>query len=314
MRDRLIARSFTVTVFDHYNDTFAIGLGAEGVTWPFMEELQRAEVGLVWLRLKPPFGPELRSRHSDVARHQFWRAEWRDCLHALFRMISEEAPHIYISGYAGSQSGAHLKACQLKVALRLGFNIPETVIGNEPRALAERFPNTVLYKPVSAQRYDDRGPPPVALFETSQITENEAAVRAVPGIYQNEIPKAHELRVHVFGARDVSVRINSQAHRATQLDWRLLAADPTLYEPTEISEDLRLRLAAFLDHFGLDSGVFDLAVTPRGEHIFFECNPDGQWAGLEEELGLPLSEHAADELVRRAEKTQGAAREKGVAA
>lgn len=40
-------------------------------------------------------------------------------------------------------------------------------------------------------------------------------------------------------------------------------------------------LHAYLDHFGLAFGCFDLAVERASGNItFIECNPNGQWAFL----------------------------------
>jgi hypothetical protein len=40
----------------------------------------------------------------------------------------------------------------------------------------------------------------------------------------------------------------------------------------------------------------DLILTPDGEVVFLELNPNGQWLWLELELGLPLTEAFADVL------------------
>src|SRR6185312_4199806 len=48
---------------------------------------------------------------------------------------------------------------------------------------------------------------------------------------------------------------------------------------------LRLRFAAV-----------DMVVTPEGEHVFLEANPNGQWAWIEDETGLPIAAAIADAL------------------
>jgi hypothetical protein len=39
-----------------------------------------------------------------------------------------------------------------------------------------------------------------------------------------------------------------------------------------------------------------MILTPDGEFVFLELNPNGQWLWLEEELGLPLVASMADLL------------------
>jgi hypothetical protein len=40
----------------------------------------------------------------------------------------------------------------------------------------------------------------------------------------------------------------------------------------------------------------DIIVTPSGEFVFLDLNPNGQWLWLETELGLPLVSSMADLL------------------
>jgi hypothetical protein len=51
-----------------------------------------------------------------------------------------------------------------------------------------------------------------------------------------------------------------------------------------------------MDSFGLNFASLDMIVTPDGEFVFLELNPNGQWLWLEYELGLPLVASMADLL------------------
>ena len=48
---------------------------------------------------------------------------------------------------------------------------------------------------------------------------------------------------------------------------------------------------------GLNFGCFDFIVTPSGEYVFLECNPNGQWLWVELETGLPISQAIAEFLI-----------------
>lgn len=41
-----------------------------------------------------------------------------------------------------------------------------------------------------------------------------------------------------------------------------------------------------------------MIVTPKGDYVFLEINPDGQWLWIERLTGLPISEAIADLLLR----------------
>jgi hypothetical protein len=43
-----------------------------------------------------------------------------------------------------------------------------------------------------------------------------------------------------------------------------------------------------MDSFGINFASMDMILTPEGEFVFLEVNPNGQWLWIEEELGLPL--------------------------
>lgn len=45
--------------------------------------------------------------------------------------------------------------------------------------------------------------------------------------------------------------------------------------------------------------AIDMIVTPEGDHVFLEANPNGQWAWIEDETGLPIAAAMADALEGR---------------
>ncbi|WP_425276746.1 hypothetical protein [Streptomyces bauhiniae] len=82
-------------------------------------------------------------------------------------------------------------------------------------------------------------------------------------------------------------------------DWR---ADYSVlsYEPMNLPSRMEEALIAHLEHFGLVSGSFDLALTRDGDLHWLELNPNGQWGWLEEETGLPIAAAFADVLAQGA--------------
>jgi glutathione synthase/RimK-type ligase-like ATP-grasp enzyme len=48
---------------------------------------------------------------------------------------------------------------------------------------------------------------------------------------------------------------------------------------------------------GLCFGAIDLILTPDGEYVFLEVNLNGQWAYIEDLLGLPISAAIAEMLI-----------------
>ncbi|MCY0725966.1 hypothetical protein OVW19_29935, partial [Klebsiella pneumoniae] len=65
----------------------------------------------------------------------------------------------------------------------------------------------------------------------------------------------------------------------------------------ELPEDVAARLRALLGRLGLRQGAVDLIRTPQGRHVFLEINPVGEWGMLERDLGLPIADAIAEELL-----------------
>ncbi|MBL1099538.1 hypothetical protein [Streptomyces coffeae] len=70
------------------------------------------------------------------------------------------------------------------------------------------------------------------------------------------------------------------------------------YSVVDLPEHLDKALLSYLDHFGLVSGSFDLAIDRAGNYWWLELNPNGQWGWLEEHTGLKMSAAFADLLTR----------------
>lgn len=129
----------------------------------------------------------------------------------------------------------------------------------------------------------------------------DAEVSSVPCILQQEVVKEYELRSIFVGGEILHYRVNSQRRELTKLDWRMGERLPNLIDPQPHSrsasfDDKIRNLMAALE---LEVGVLDFAVTPQGEEVFFECNPNGQWALLEQKEDPTISEAVAAHFDRK---------------
>src|SRR5438552_7295128 len=113
--------------------------------------------------------------------------------------------------------------------------------------------------------------------------------------FQENIPKALELRATVVGDRTFTASIDSQGSEAAQNEWRkdgvALLRDWKEYELPPFVKERLLRL---MDYFGLNYGAVDFILTPDGRHVFLEVNPAGEFFWLENCPGLPISSAIAD--------------------
>jgi glutathione synthase/RimK-type ligase-like ATP-grasp enzyme len=124
------------------------------------------------------------------------------------------------------------------------------------------------------------------------------ALRHAPLILQEYVPKEVELRITVVGERVFAAEIRSQASRVTQHDWRHYDNERATYAPSALPADVEQRCVRLVQALGLCFGAIDLIVTPEGEYVFLEINPNGQWAWVESLTGLPIADAVAELLMR----------------
>jgi len=193
---------------------------------------------------------------------------------------------------------ANSKPAQLFAARTAGLEIPRTVIINNPDEV-RRFVATarwpIVYKASSPAR---NMAPDKALFTglvTDETLANLDLIRITPGIFQERIEKAYELRVTVIGTRIFAVKIDSQALAETQRDWRHAQHD-VAYEPVILPDEIATKINAFMKSLELIYGAFDFIVAPDGRYVFLEVNPGGAYMWVEAATGLAITPAIADAL------------------
>lgn len=190
---------------------------------------------------------------------------------------------------------ASRKVVQLKRAAELGLRVPRTCITNDP-AEAEAFveaegPERTIYKSFLGSEE--------AWRETRLLRADERAllenVRYAPVIFQEFIPAVVDLRVTVVGGDLFPAAIRSQETRYPH-DFRM-DLEAAGMEPHVLPDEVSDRLLALMASFGLVYGAIDLRLTPRGEYVFLEVNPAGQWLFVELRTGQPITDALVDHLI-----------------
>jgi len=193
-----------------------------------------------------------------------------------------------------------IKALQLAEASKAGLKIPHTLITNDP-AQATTFVDRLgdaecAIKPLLAVGVtDEQGGFRLPLTKTLPRGHSLESVALAPTIFQPYVDKAFELRCVVIGERMFCAKMDSQADENSRIDWR--GGDPD-HEIFALPEQVEASLRRLMDNLGLNFASLDMIVTPEGEFVFLELNPNGQWLWLELELGLPLVASMADLLTR----------------
>ncbi|GAA3098129.1 ATP-grasp ribosomal peptide maturase [Kribbella aluminosa] len=190
---------------------------------------------------------------------------------------------------------AEYKPAQLAVAVEVGLNVPSTLITNDlmdAREFTAQQPT--IYKPLYVGEYQsDDGQPASIWVREVTVQDLDESVSSTMHLFQARVEKEADLRVTVIGDATFCVRIDTDD--PTQLDWRY-DYDQLGYTVVQPPAGLVAAMQSYLKRFGLIFGCFDFALTEAGEAVFLECNPNGQWAWLEDETGEPMVAAMADLL------------------
>ena len=192
---------------------------------------------------------------------------------------------------------AEVKALQLAEASKAGLKTPKTLISNDPARVAA-FVEALGDKQCALKPHfglgvtDERGYhlPFTTILPPGYPLESAALA---PTIFQPYVEKAAELRCVVIGEKIYAAKMNTQANEITRIDWRAGAREHEIFD---LPEQVRASIRRLVASFGLNFASIDLILTPEGEFVFLDLNPNGQWLWLELELGLPLSATMADLL------------------
>jgi MvdD family ATP-grasp ribosomal peptide maturase len=201
---------------------------------------------------------------------------------------------------------AENKQAQLQVARELGMDTPKTLITNDPeavRAFYRECKDTMVTKMLSSFAVYEEGVEKV-VFTNLVSREDLADLKGLdlcPMTFQEQLPKALEMRTTVVGDRVFTASIDSQVSPLAQHDWRKDgAALLKNWERFELPRSLEKKILRLMDYFGLNYGALDFILTPDGRYVFLEVNPAGEFFWLEDHPGLPISPAIADVLLGRA--------------
>jgi len=187
---------------------------------------------------------------------------------------------------------AENKLLQLKVAESLGFSIPKTIITNDYLKLKKFIissNNKAVIKPIRQGRVDlDDGTKTIFTNIIDEDVINKLdEFDLTPSIIQNYVAKKYELRITVVGDKVFSVKIDSQKSKLTEVDWR---REKLPMQKVQLPNDIEEKCIGLLKKLNISFGAIDIIVDENGNYIFLEINPNGQWAWIEMETGLKISD------------------------
>lgn len=179
---------------------------------------------------------------------------------------------------------------QLNAAKNVGFRTPLTCITTDIKTLRSFTKGLpVILKPGNLTGLNLEGQRLLAHLISADDISPEILKNA-PCLFQEYIPKAFELRVHVIGQTVLTCRIDSQAIEQTTIDWRNYDLKNTPHVVYNLPTPIAQQCVELTKSLGYELGIIDLIVTPEEEFVFLECNSQGHWLWIEQLTQLPITE------------------------
>jgi glutathione synthase/RimK-type ligase-like ATP-grasp enzyme len=192
-----------------------------------------------------------------------------------------------------ADAAAHHKPYQWTVARELGLKLPQTLITSHAAA-ARAFidalrPKRAVFKPFLASINEWR--------ETRVIEDEDLRrldlVRYAPVIFQQYVPGV-DLRITIIGEKIFAAEIDVRG-TSYEFDMRMVVGEGRV-RAVELPHEIETKLLALQRRLGLVYGAIDMRRNDRGEYVFLEVNPAGQWLFVEQRTGLPIADAMAEHL------------------
>lgn len=198
---------------------------------------------------------------------------------------------------------AENKSYQLEVAKHCGLVLPRTMITNDPQLVLpffDRCRERMIYKTLSP--YPGKNEAGVYLGIATTVVNRTDLIKSLdtvslaPCIFQEYVPKKTEIRATVIRRCIFAVEIDSQSNPRTTDDVRIDLLNLP-HRPHQLPRPVEEAIQRLMSHLGLVFGCIDLILTPDGQYVFLEINPNGQWLWIDHLTDLPLVESFADLLI-----------------
>ena len=196
------------------------------------------------------------------------------------------------------------KVEQLSRAQNYGLHTPDTVITNryeDVKSFYEKHHVTGIIAKSLAGSWIERDLPQNDTFlHTVEITELDDSIfnsiNTTPVIFQEKINKKSDVRIIVLDSSIIAVELKRIENGQQSLDIRRDNMSGVKYSVTQIPRQVNNIIFQLIQSYQLRFAVLDFAIDQEGDWIFFEINPNGQWAWLDIEKITNIADFFAESI------------------
>ncbi|MBV8325733.1 MvdC/MvdD family ATP grasp protein [Chryseobacterium sp.] len=278
-----------------------------------LNHLQKININENSFELTDEFGHTL---HSDQIKAVWHRKAWKI---GIPEELDEDYEKIYLQEYASIRYNLITilenipwinpyekekktdgnKMYQLKMAQKNNLITPKTLFSNDEETIISFFHQYCNGKAIAklhnvvAKTMSGENQVSTMVIEKDTL-EYISDIAYCPMIFQPYIDKEYELRIVYVDGEFFTGKINNSEH----VDWRVVHHD-YFWSAYELPEDVKVNLTSMMKEMGLYVGAIDVIKGRDGRYYFLEVNPQGEWGMLQKELGFPIAQRIADNLIKR---------------
>ena len=189
-------------------------------------------------------------------------------------------------------------------AKKHGFAIPDTLVTTQKEEVQyffDQHQGQIITKGINTAMALGAYATGTCLVTQQDI--NDLPDTFFPTLWQAQINKRYELRIFYFEQTFYATAIFSQLDAQTTVDFRNYNTKiPNRVVPFQLPIVVAEKLQKLIHHFGYDSCSTDLIVDKRGDFIFLEINPVGQFGMVSEPCNYYLERKIAAFLMGKPTK------------
>jgi glutathione synthase/RimK-type ligase-like ATP-grasp enzyme len=245
---------------------------------------------------------EIKIRGNNALAQEFSFQQWNDAIYTLQRSMKNCK---WINSPQPTLTAESDRMLQLSTARSVGFNIPTTLITNNPKAARDFYylhNGNIVLKALHHHRVENRGK--IYSMYTHRVSKQDLsrldALSYAPCILQERVAnKKSELRVTVVGNQLFATRIDSppptiegweeDIHRCPMSKLPMKAI-----ESSQVKDSFTEQCIKLIKLLKLRYGALDFVEDKRGDITFLEVNPDGDWWWIERRTGQKITEAMVD--------------------
>lgn len=228
---------------------------------------------------------------SDIGVQKYIEEETQACLDYVLYSLKDVATWY---NFPLNNKFASNKLLQLNIAFKCGLSIPDTIATNIYKNLKCFFDSHELTSTKGVKKsnflfQNDIYPKLNRIVSEDEVVEANFNPILGPTLFQQYINKQSDVRIVFLKGHVFAFEIKSQEVELSREDFRGVSPDKLIHTVIELPKKVVDGILKFCNFYGLNFSCFDFVMDSKGEFIFIENNPNGQWLWLEFATGFDLT-------------------------